>query len=291
MMDLKVALRCDGESRRQGNKDQGNPNPFKESLMSKRTFQLLLVACLAAATLRAGDDPFVGKWKLNPSKSILTDRMKVESLGANRYALDLGGGGVETVVADGTDQPGVFGTTLSVTVAGAETWKVVRKKGGRTLVTGIWKLSKDGKTLSDTFTANQANGSPLSLDYVYERTSAGSGFAGTWESTSEKVNSVFEFQIQSYQDDGLSFITPAQHETQSMRFDGKEYPDMGPDVPPGSVSSGRRVNEHTLEMTDKINGKVMNTRQIELSPDLKTLTMNVHPAGQSKPNTLVFDRE
>ena len=258
--------------------------------MSKRTFQLLLVACLTAATLWAGDDPFVGKWKLNPSKSILTDLMKVESLGANRYALDLGGGS-ETIVADGTDQPGIFGTTLSVTVEGPDAWKVVRKKGGRTLVTGIWKLSKDGKTLSDTFTANQANGSTLSLDYVYERTSTGPGFAGTWESTSEKVNSVFEFQIQSYQGDGLSFITPAEHETQNMRFDGKEYPDVGPDVPPDSVSSGRRVNERTLEMTDKIKGKVMNTRQIELSPDLKTLTMNVHPVGQSKPNTLVFDRE
>jgi hypothetical protein len=76
-----------------------------------------------------------------------------------------------------------------------------------------------------------------------------------------------------------------------MRFDGKDYPDVGPDVLPGSASSGRRVNEHTLEITDKIQGKVMDTRQIELSPDLKTLTMTVRPVEQSKPNILVFDRE
>jgi hypothetical protein len=44
-------------------------------------------------------------------------------------------------------------------------------------------------------------------------------------------------------------------------------------------------------MTDKVKGEVMDTRQIELSPDLKTLTMTVHPAGQSNPNILVFDRE
>jgi hypothetical protein len=259
--------------------------------MSKRTLQLLLVACLAAATLWAGDDPFVGKWRLNPSKSKLTDRMKVESLGANRYALDLGGGSVETIVADGTDQPGIFGTTLAVTVEGPDTWRVVRKKEGRTLLTGLWRLSKDGKTLSDTFRANQPDASTLSLDYVYERTSAGSGFAGTWESASEKVNSVYEFEIQPYGGDGLSFLTPSEHETQNMRFDGKEYPDAGPDVPAGTVSSGRRLNESTLEMTDKIQGKVVTTRQIKLSPDLKTLTMTVHPAGQSKPNILVFDRE
>ncbi len=259
--------------------------------MSKRTFQLLLVAGLASATLWAGDDPFVGKWKLDASKSTLTDRMKVEAVGPNKYVLDFGGGNPETVVADGTDQPGIFGTTVSITIEGPDTWKVVRKRDGRAVLTGIWRLSKDGKTLSDTFRANQPDGSTLSLDYVYERTSAGSGFGGTWESTSKKVNSVYEFEIQPYGGDGLSFLTPSEHETQDMRFDGKDYPDAGPDVPAGTVSSGRRVNERTLEMTDKIQGKVVTTRQIKVSADLKTLTTTVHPAGQSKPNILVFDRE
>ena len=60
--------------------------------MAKGAFQLLLVACLAAGTLWAANDPFVGKWKLNPSKSKLTDQMKVEAIGANKYALDFGGG-------------------------------------------------------------------------------------------------------------------------------------------------------------------------------------------------------
>jgi hypothetical protein len=259
--------------------------------MSKRTFQLLSVTCLVAATLWAADDPFVGKWKLNPSKSQLTDQMKVEALGANKYTFDFGGGIPETIVADGTDQPGLSGTTLSVAVEGPDTWKVVRKKDGRTLITAIWKLSLDGKTLSDTFRANQADGSTFSLDYVYQRTAGTSGFAGTWESTSEKVNSVYEVQIQPYEGDGLSFITLAEHETQNMKFDGKDYPDVGPDVVPGSAASGRRLNERTLEMTDKIKGKVMNTRLINLSPDLKNLTMTVQPAGQSKPNILVFDRQ
>jgi len=37
--------------------------------MFKRTFQLLLVACLATGTLRAANDLFVGDWKLNPSRA------------------------------------------------------------------------------------------------------------------------------------------------------------------------------------------------------------------------------
>lgn len=260
-------------------------------MLSRRTLTLLLVSCLAAGALWAADDPFVGKWKLNPSKSRFPDEMKVKAAGANRYTFDFGAGNPETIVTDGTDQPGIFGTTLSVTVEGPDTWKVVRKKGGRTLLTGIWKLSSDGKTLSDTYRENEPDGSTLSMDYVYKRTTAGSGFAATWDSVSEKMNSVFELQIQPYEGDGLAFITPAEKETRNLRFDGKDYPDVGPNAPPGSASSGRRVNEHTLEMTDKIKDKVMDTRQIELSPDRKTLTTTVHPAGQGKVNVLVFDRE
>jgi hypothetical protein len=241
--------------------------------------------------LLAVDDPFVGNWKLNPSKSRFPDEMKVKAAGANRYLFDFGAGNTETIVADGTDQPGIFGTTLSVTVEGPDTWKVVRKKDGRTLVMGIWKLSKDGRTLSDTYRENQPDGSTFSMDYVYKRTTAGSGFAATWESVSERMNSVYELQIQRYGGDGLTFIAPAERETRNLRFDGKDYPDAGPNVAPGSVSSGRRVNERTLEVTDKIKGKVKDVRQIELSADGKTLTMTVHLMGQGKPNLLVFDRE
>lgn len=260
--------------------------------MIKRAFQLLLVAGLATTTLWAADDPFVGKWKLDPSKSTLTDQMKVEAAGPNKYALIFSGTDSETIVADGTDQPGLFGTTVSITVEGPDSWKVVRKKDGRTLLTGIWKLSGDGKTLTDHFTENRPDGSTFRLDYVYTRTAGSSGFPGTWESTSEKVNSVYEFQIQPYEGDGLSFISLAEHETQNLKFDGKDYPREGPDVLAGSVSSGRRVDDRTLQVTDKINDKVTTTRQIELSPDLKTLTMSVQPAGEDKPRRiLVFDRE
>lgn len=105
------------------------------------------------------------------------------------------------------------------------------------------------------------------------------------------MNSVFELQIRPYEGDGLSFITPAEGSTENMKFDGKDYPNLGPNVAPGSASSGRRVNERTPEMTDKIKDKVIDTQQITLSPDGKTLTMTVHNAGRSKPNILVFNRE
>jgi hypothetical protein len=130
----------------------------------KHGFQFLLVSCLATGTLWAASDPLVGKWKLAPSKSKLTDRMKVEAAGENKYNLVFNTGDAETVVADGSDQPGNFGTTVSIAVEGPENWKVVRKKDGRALLTGIWKLSEDGNTLTDNFTSNQPNGSSSTVD-------------------------------------------------------------------------------------------------------------------------------
>ena len=59
--------------------------------MLNRSPRLLLVACLVTSTLWAANDPFVGDWKLNPSKSKLTDEMKVEKIGANKYAFDFEG--------------------------------------------------------------------------------------------------------------------------------------------------------------------------------------------------------
>src|SRR5215813_129644 len=126
--------------------------------MFKRVFQLFQVACLVTGTLWAATDPFIGDWKLNPSKGKLVDHMKVENLGGNKYAFDFGGG-PEKIAVDGTDQQAVQGTMLSVTVEGPDSWKVVRKKDSRVLLTAIWKLSPDSNTLTDNYTEFSPDGS------------------------------------------------------------------------------------------------------------------------------------
>lgn len=264
--------------------------------VGKRGFEYLLVACLVTGALWAANDSLVGKWKLNPSKSKFTDQVKVEAAGPNRYAItfveaDIPRGITDTVVANGKDQPAVFGTTLSLTKEKPNTWKVARKSHGRVLLMAIWKLSEDGNTLSDAFTAYQPNGSSSTINYVYTRTAGRSGFVGTWQSKSEKVDSGFEIQIRPYQGDGLSFVTPAVNESQNVKLDGRDYPDAGANVRPGSVSSGRQMNERTVELTDKVKGKVIDRQQFELSPGSETLTVTVRPVGQSAPNILVFERE
>jgi hypothetical protein len=218
--------------------------------------------------------------------------MKVEAAGANRYAITFFPGAVDIIVADGTDQPALSGTTLSITVKGPNNWVVIRKMMGRTLLTGYWTLSEDGKTLSDDYTEYPPDGSSTHIPYVYERTAGSTGFTGTWDSDSEKVKPGIALQIQLYEGDGLSFESPDADMIEKIKFDGNDYSAVDPNAASGSASSGRRVNEHSLEITEKRKGKITGTRKIELSDDLKTLTMSVRLEGQSRPKSIfVFDRE
>ncbi len=257
--------------------------------MLKRLFLLLLVVAIATTKLHGANGSFVGQWKLNPEKSTMHDQMKVAPAGANRYAFDFGGG-PEFIIANGTDQSGLEGSTLAVTAEAPRVWRVVRKKNGRMQISAIWTLSPDGNSLRDDFTGYPPNASSFTIHYIYTPIGGASGFTAVWDSTSEKPGRV-EIEVQPYKSNGLSFINQAQHTAKNMNFDGKDYPVKDANTPAGSMSSARRVNASTLEFTEKRNGKVADKQHIQLSPDGKTLTMTIQPANGLRPNVLVFERE
>jgi hypothetical protein len=272
--------------------------------MLSRIVQLLLGFFLVTSSVWAAGDPFVGKWKVNPSKCKLYDEMKVEAVGNNRYTFTFGPGQVDTVLADGSDQPALSGSTLSVTVKGPNSWEVVRKTKGRTLLKAQWTLSGDGKTLDDAFTQYLPNGttlfsqplpngSTLFLPYVYERTAGNSGFPGIWDSDSAEVKVGIELTVEPYEGDGLSFKRSDEATVNSLKLDGNYYPDLDPSRGgQGAAYSGRRVNARSLQITYKSRGDITGSAQIELSADSKTLTMTESLVGQSKPKSILeFDRE
>jgi hypothetical protein len=74
-----------------------------------------------------------------------------------------------------------------------------------------------------------------------------------------------------------------------VKFDGRDDPDEGSGVK--MLSSAQRMNERTIELTDKIGGKVVDMQEIAISENGKTLTVEVHVPDRSEPNVLVFDRE
>jgi hypothetical protein len=250
------------------------------------TIRFVAIASLSASSFWTANDPFVGKWRLDVSRSTIVDEMRVAAVGRGRYRFNFEGAPSETIVADGSDQPGLPGTTLSVKAEDPRTLTVVRKKDGRTIVSASWKLSQDGRTLRDTFTSLQPDGSRLTVDYLYRRTSGTSGFAGAWESTTKPVGLKIELGIHACDQRGLSFVSPGSDK--NVAFDGREHLVSAKD---GLTVSGRRHGARALEYTEKKQGKVQRARNFELSLDGHTLTETVRIAGQATPDVLVFERQ
>jgi hypothetical protein len=76
-----------------------------------------------------------------------------------------------------------------------------------------------------------------------------------------------------------------------VKFDGKDYPPAGASPAAGNTTSAHRLGDHSIELNKKLKGKIAETREITVSPDLKTLTMTVHLMDQRLPNIFIFDRE
>ena len=259
--------------------------------MSKHVYSSSLVlVCLVTGALWAADDPFCGKWKLNQEKSkIAGEQLKIEDLGSSKYKLTFGNVS-DTITADGTDQPVHFGRTTSITPEGSNTWKMLIKKDGKVISSMTHTLSGDGRTQTVKGTDYKPEGSTSDYSVDLKRVGSGSGWAGTWESTDVKISSPDEWHIEPYGGDGLTFNTPAYRDTLSMKFNGKDYEEKGPNVGPGSTSSGKRVDAHTLEVTDKVKGEVMDHTKFQVSQDGKTLTLTIRETGQPNALTIVYDK-
>jgi hypothetical protein len=253
----------------------------------------MALTILVAGWSIAANDPFVGKWKLNAGKSEMAgQRFKVEELGPNKYEFD-DGSVPQVIVANGTDQPMELGGTMSLQMVSEEAYKAVYKRDGRVLSEQTWTRSPDGKTVMVHSTGTRLDGSTFDDEEVLSRVAgtSGNGMVGTWESKSEKLSSPAAWEIQPYEGAGLSFVSPSSKSRLNMRFDGKEYVEEGPNAPKGVSTSGKRANANTLQLTDKHDGKVLDTEEWKASPDGKTLTMTHHTTGQQKPMVFVYERQ
>ncbi len=260
--------------------------------MGVRGFRALLVACLLAGALWAANDPFVGKWKLDPGKSKLTgEKITVKALGGNKYSITFPGNVTDTLIANGTPQRVHLAYVVSLTPIGTRVWKFVVKQNGHLITSAdTWTLSSDGKTMLIEAVVTRPDGSTGHVRESFTRTAGTSGFAGTWRSA-RLTGVAREEVIRPYDRGGLTFDFPAWRDVLNLKFDGRDYPETGPDVPPGSAVSARRVDERTIDETDKVKGKVLETVQLRVSEDGKTLTETEHNVGQASPVIAVYDRE
>jgi len=75
------------------------------------------------------------------------------------------------------------------------------------------------------------------------------------------------------------------------KFDGKDYPLAGD---PSSTRSYKKINDHTLELTNKKDGKVTSSGRAVVSRDGKTRTVTLSGTGSDGKNitsTAVYDKQ
>jgi hypothetical protein len=106
-----------------------------------------------------------------------------------------------------------------------------------------------------------------------------------------ELSSPREIVIAPYGTAGHLITFPGRKETIRMKYDGKAYSDSGPTVPADSTSSGHRIDAHTIETTEKIGNKVIETAKATVSEDGKTQTIVITEPDDPKPVVLVYERE
>jgi hypothetical protein len=257
-----------------------------------RLYGLWLTALLTCTNLFAATDPFVGTWVYNAQKSPKpTIKYAIKDLGDERYALTGSTGTTVEIKADGISIKAP-GATVSFKKLDEHDWEMVRDDGRKMVRT--YNISADDKTLTlhDVFTGDEGNKSETITKYA--RLSPGNSIFGEWQSVSmeeKESGEALKLIVTSFGTDGLSFSVPTYKHLSEMRFDGKVYADTGAGDAKGHSSSGKRVNDHLLEIEDQINGKPEYSEELKVSDDGKTLTIVSRSANSSAVFTEVWDKQ
>lgn len=92
--------------------------------------------------------------------------------------------------------------------------------------------------------------------------------------------------------DGVGADGAAVHNEWTGKFDGKDYPVTGDAT--GNTRSYRMINKHTLELTNKRDGKTTLTGRIVVSADGKSRTVTTtatNAEGKKVTDVAVYDKQ
>ena len=255
--------------------------------------RLVLLLLLVPATLLA-QNAFDGTWRTDPHST--------QVIGHDNYLLQNGVYKCSSCVpkievkADGQDHQ-VTGSpyydTVNVRVDSDHSIEIVYKKNSKPTQTNKVTASDDGKTSTTEFTFTTEGGQQGNGKFTSTRVGTvpenANKISGEWqperlESASESVVTITYKVV----DNGLS-MTDQQGDSYTAKFDGKDYPVKGD---PGTTSvSLKKVDDNTIEETDKRNGKVISIARMTVQPDGKTMSVAVEDKLSGKAYKYTADKQ
>jgi hypothetical protein len=245
----------------------------------------------ASGVIAAADAPYIGKWKSNPAKSDFKGTTVTYSQTPAGQMQFSTAGVSYSFKTDGTEYPALFGSTATWKQIDSHTFATVQKYQGKVISTDTVKVSSDGKTMTVHSKGTKPNGDAFETTLTYQRASgSGSGLAGTWKTAQVKTEGNL-LTIEPNGDDGITLGITEYKAVCKAKFDSKDYPAVGPQIPPGFTLALRKTGDRSFEMLEKIDGKPFYKLDFTVSADGKTLTESGAAVATNEKVKIVYDRQ
>jgi len=260
----------------------------------KRCFAVLVSATFLSIWLYAGSDPFVGHWVYNVKKSSFPKdsktELKIEDAGQNSYRLHFPVATVTLPLDGSAHRSADSGATLSLKQVDDHTWQYTEAMAN----TNVSTFSVNGDTMTWHLIVNHPNGDKNLFDMRFRRVGSGRGFVGDWISEKDSFSYIQErpeeMLIETFGTNGLSMRWTNAKDRTALEFDGKPYPDQGPNVDKSQTSTGKPIDAYHIEVITKHGDKVVWTDEMKVSDDGRTLTdISRNPAGKEN-GVVIWDR-
>jgi hypothetical protein len=248
-------------------------NQFKQYVVCSLFFAAFYVAPVSHA-----QSPFDGTWHADLSQTKFSPKPLSFYISQGWYHCTGACNPSYDVAADGQDHAvsGHAYDSISVTVVDPRTISVVAKKGGTVMFEQSRTVSADGKTLTVKSTQHPQNGgAPTTFDTVAKRSGVAPagvhGTSGNWIIT--KQSGAGTGLTTTYKLDGDQLtMTEGSGETYTAKLDGSDYPVKN--AYGWDTVSLKKINDHTIEETDKRGSAVTDVSTITASGGKITVVDN-----------------
>jgi hypothetical protein len=258
---------------------------------------LLLASLLAFLTpiISRAQSSIDGNWKFDVNKIKMPEKPEVYLLQDGMYHCKTCVPPVD-VKADGQDQK-VSGhpyyDTVAVRVVDDRTVEVTDKKDGKTVLSYKTVVSPDGKTATTEFSDSTASTEPVTgkgdAVRVAKAPSGAHAISGSWRNTKTESISDNAMEVTLKVDADTLNMTAPTGQSYTAKLDGTDAPFKGD---PGITSvSVKRISKNVFEESDKRNGKVISISRITVSPDGKTMTMDITDKEHGTTMQLIADKQ
>ncbi|SPE24521.1 conserved exported hypothetical protein [Candidatus Sulfotelmatomonas gaucii] len=256
---------------------------------------LFLAAALCVAAVSHAQSPFDGTWQVNLAQTKFSPKPLSFYISQGWYHCTGSCNPAYDVAADGQDHAvtGHAYDSISVTIVDPHTIFAVAKKGGAVMFEQTRTVSADGKTLTVKTTDHPMDGSAATtFETVAKRSGvAASGVhaaSGNWVITKQSGSG--NGLVTTYKMDGDQLtMTAGSGESYSAKLDGSDYPVKN--AYGWDAVSLKKINDHSIEETDKRGGTVTDVSTMTVAAGGKTMTVVDNDKLSNRTSTYVATKQ